>query len=229
MNSLMTATRTKAKAQDTKRARGSGPRDPERTSASILAAAVTEFTAKGYAGARIDAIALRSGANKRMIYHYFGGKEDLFTAVLEEAYLDIRAAERKLDLDKMEPEEAIDALVEFTWRYYLKNPEFLTLVNSENLHKGRHLRSSKVIQKEYPRFLELVQGIIDRGVAKGVFRDGISAVQLNITIAAISYYYLTNRYTGSIIYDRDLMDSRRLEERLEFNLQNIRRLLYTCC
>jgi len=204
-------------------------RDADATRKRILKAAKREFSRLGLGGARVDDIAARAKANKRMIYHYFGGKEDLFTAVLEEAYLDIRAAERKLDLDKMEPEEAIDALVEFTWRYYLKNPEFLTLVNSENLHKGRHLRSSKVIQKEYPRFLELVQGIIDRGVAKGVFRDGISAVQLNITIAAISYYYLTNRYTGSIIYDRDLMDSRRLEERLEFNLQNIRRLLYTCC
>jgi hypothetical protein len=82
-----------------------------------------------------------------------------------------------------------------------------------------------VITKEYSRFVEIVRDIIDRGVAKGVFRQGLDAVQINITIAAINYYYLTNRYTGSIIYDRDLMDKERLAERLEFNVDTIRRLV----
>ena len=126
-----------------------------------------------------------------------------------------------------EPEEALDSLVRFTWRYYLANPQFLTFVNSENLHKARHLKKSRVINKEYSRFIEIVQSIIDRGVAKGVFRQGLDAVQINITIAAINYYYLTNRYTGSIIYDRDLMDEKRLAERLEFNVDTIRRLVRT--
>jgi AcrR family transcriptional regulator len=201
-------------------------RDADATRKRILKAAKREFARLGLGGARVDDIAERAQANKRMIYHYFGGKEELFTAVLEEAYLDIRAAERKLKLDQMEPEQAIDSLVEFTWRYYLKNPEFLTLVNSENLHKGRHLKSSRIIGREHPKFLSLVQSIVDRGVAKGVFRRGVDAVQLNITIAAINYYYLTNRYTGSVIYERDLMHPDRLDERLEFNLETIRRLLY---
>lgn len=200
-------------------------RDAERTRASILAAAKQEFARNGLAGARVDAIAERAKANKRMIYHYFGSKEDLFTAVLEEAYLDIRAAERKLDLQAMPAAAAMDALVEFTWRYYLKNPEFLTLVNSENLHKARHLKGSSRIREEFQTFVGMVQSIIDRGVAEGDFRPGIDAVQLNITIAAINYYYLTNRYTGAIIYDRDLMSKQALDERLAFNIETVRRLL----
>ncbi len=200
-------------------------RDADATRKRILAAAKREFARLGLGGARIDTIADRAKANKRMIYHYFDSKEALFTAVLEDAYLDIRAAERKLELDKMEPRAAIDALVEFTWRYYLKNPEFLTLVNSENLHKARHIKTSNEIKHDYPYFLKVVQGVIDRGVASGVFRSGIDPVQLNITLAAINYYYLTNKYTGSIIYDRDLMDPERLEERLAFNIETIQRLM----
>ena len=189
--------------------------------ASGFVAAKREFARLGFGGARIDAIAERAKANKRMIYHYFNSKEILFTAVLEDAYLDIRAAERKLELDKMEPRTAIDTLVAFTWQYYLKHPEFLTLVNSENLHKARHIKSSSAIRHDYPSFVNVVRDIIDRGVASGVFRTGIDAVQLNITLAAINYYYLTNKYTGSIIYDRDLMDPKRLEERLAFNIDTI--------
>jgi len=200
-------------------------RDADATRKRILVAAKREFARLGLGGARIDTIAEKAKANKRMIYHYFHGKEALFTAVLEDAYLDIRAAERKLDLDKMEPEAALKALVEFTWRYYLKNPEFLTLVNSENLHRARHLKHSKAIKQDYPYFVNVVQKIIQRGVAKGVFRSGIDAVQLNITLAAINYYYLTNKYTGSIIFDRDLMDPKRLEERLAFNIDTVERLV----
>lgn len=208
-------TRTKAARQ----------RDPDATKARILAAAKREFARLGLGGARVDTIAEHAKANKRMIYHYFRDKEHLFTAVLEDAYLGIRAAERKLALDALEPEEALETLVRFTWKYYLANPEFLTFVNSENLHKARHLKKSRVLNQEYPRFVEILQEIIDRGVAKGVFRKGIDAVQLNITIAAINYYYLTNRYTGAIIYDRDLMEKDRLAERLEFNVDTIRRLV----
>ena len=200
-------------------------RDPGATKTRILEAAKREFAKFGFGGARVDSIAVRAHANKRMIYHYFSSKEELFTAVLEEAYLDIRAAERKLALDTLEPEEALDTLVRFTWKYYLANPAFLTFVNSENLHKARHLKNSAIINQEYPHFIAVVEGIIDRGVIKGVFRRGLDAVQLNITIAAINYYYLTNRYTGSIIYDRNLMSEKHLDERLQFNVDTIRRLV----
>lgn len=173
----------------------------------------------------MDRIATRSLSNKRMIYHYFGNKEQLFTAVLEAAYLDIRAAEKRLNLTDLDPAEAMDRLVEFTWRYYLDNPEFLTLVNSENLHRGRHIKGSTAIRAAFPPFVDMVQSIIDRGVASGAFRTGVDPVQLNITIAAISYYYLTNRYTGSIIYERDFMAEEQLRSRLRFNLETVRRIL----
>ena len=203
------------------------PRDAEETRRRILAAAKVEFARKGLGGARVDEIAARSKSNKRMIYHYFGSKEKLFTAVLEMAYSDIRMAERKLKLDELAPERAIRTLVEFTWNYYLANPEFLTLVNSENLHRARHLRNSMVIRDISGPFVAMVKSILDRGVAKGVFRKGIDAVQLNITIAAIGYYYLTNRFTGSIIFERDFMARKNLDERLAFNADTVLRLVKT--
>jgi AcrR family transcriptional regulator len=209
------------------RKRARMPRDAEQTRKRILAAATAEFARKGLGGARVDEIALRSKSNKRMIYHYFGSKEQLFTEVLEAAYLGIRTAEQVLHLDAMAPETAITRLVEFTWNYYLENPEFLTLVNSENLHRARHLKSSTVIRRASNVFVNMVKSILDRGVAAGVFRPGIDPVQLNITIAAIGYYYLTNRFTGSIIFERDFMSEENLRARLRFNLDTILRLIKT--
>jgi AcrR family transcriptional regulator len=200
-------------------------RDADLTRKRILDAATVEFAKKGLGGARVDEIALRSKSNKRMIYHYFGSKDDLFTAVLEAAYLGIRTAEQTLHLDELEPETAIRRLVEFTWNYYLDNPEFLTLVNSANLHRAKHLKSSAVIRKTSNRFVQMVKEILDRGVAKGVFRRGIDPVQLNITIAAVCYYYFTNRFTGAIIFERDYMAKENLSARLKFNLDTILRMV----
>ncbi|WP_417582658.1 TetR/AcrR family transcriptional regulator [Nitrincola sp.] len=200
-------------------------RDPEATQKRILDAAKKEFAKKGLGGARIDEVAERAKSNKRMIYHYFGNKEQLFQRVIEDAYLDIRAAEQKLNLEQLPPRDAIETLVRFTWNYYLKHPEFLTLVNSENLHRAKHLKSSEVIQEAHSSMVNTVSLILDRGVQEGVFRAGIDPVQLNITIAAIGYYYLTNRFTGSIIYGRDLMDPQALEARIQFNIETILRTL----
>lgn len=200
-------------------------RDPVATRARILRAAKTEFARLGLGGARVDAIAARAKANKRMLYHYFGSKQGLFLAVLEDAYGDIRAAERKLQLEHLEPREALRTLVTFTWKYYLKHPEFLTLVNSENLHKARHLKKSKVIGEMHESLVAMTAGLLQRGVQQGVFREGVDPVQLSITIAAIGYYYLTNRFTGSIIYRRDLMRPEALAQRLAFNTDTILRLV----
>ncbi|AVL54921.1 TetR/AcrR family transcriptional regulator [Roseobacter denitrificans] len=200
-------------------------RDADATRLRIMQAAKKEFAKHGLGGARVDEIAERAKANKRMIYHYFGSKEKLFKAVLEAAYLDIRNAEQKLDLDSMPAEKALEHLVRFTWDYYLKNPEFITLVNSENLHRARHLKKSEVIAVASRKFVSMMQNLLDRGVQEGVFRPGIDATQLNITIAAIGYYYLTNRFTGAIVFERDLMTPDALEERLAFNLDTIMRLV----
>lgn len=201
------------------------PRDAGQTRKRILDAATAEFARKGLGGARVDAIAARAKSNKRMIYHYFGSKEGLFTAVLESAYLGIRAAEQRLKLEELPPEEAIARLVRFTWTYYLAHPEFLTLVNSENLHRARHLKTSEAIRQSSGQLVAMVGRILDRGVQAGVFRPGVDPVQLNITIAAIGYYYFTNRFTGAIVYERDYMAPEHLEARLAFNLDTILRLL----
>ena len=161
-----------------------------------------------------------------MIYHYFGDKENLFLRVLENAYIDIRQAEQSLELDTLSAKEALDKLVQFTWQYYISNPEFITLVNNENLHRARHLKKSKIIEKANQQLTSLVENLLDRGVNEGVFREDIDPVQLNITIAAIGYYYLTNRYTGTIIYKRDLGSKESFEDRLKFNLKTIQRLVH---
>ncbi len=202
-------------------------RDPEATRQRILAAAKAEFARKGLGGARVDDIALRAKSNKRMMYHYFGNKDELFRIVLEDAYGDFRTAEAKLELDRLGPVEALKTLVAFTWKYYLDNPEFITLVNSENLHKARHIRDSARIREMSRPFVERMRQLLERGAAAGLFRKGLDAVQVNITIAAIGYYYLTNRFTGSIVFERDLMSGRALAERLDFNTRAILRLVCT--
>ena len=200
-------------------------RDAEATKARILAAAKAEFARLGLGGARVDEIAEKAEANKRMIYHYFGSKEDLFAAVLEDAYLGIRTAERDLQLDDLPADEAMVTLIKFTWDYYLKNPEFIRLVNSANLHKGKHLERSTKLRQASRQYVDLVKNLLDRGVAEGKFRDGIDPVQLNITIAAIGYYYLTNRFTGEILFERDYMAQSALDDRLAFNVTTIMSLV----
>lgn len=202
-------------------------RDSSATRKRILKAAKKEFSKKGLGGARIDEIALQSKANKRMIYHYFGNKEALFLKTLEDAYVDIRSAEQNLNLTALDPEEALIKLIKFTWDYYLKNPEFITLVNSENLHRARHLKKSGIIEDISNKFITMVGSILDKGVKTGQFRAGIDPVQLNITIAAIGYYYLTNRYTGAIVYQRELDSQQAYDERLNFNIETILRLVKT--
>lgn len=200
-------------------------RDADATKARILRAAKSEFARLGLAGARVDEIAKKAAANKRMIYHYFGSKDDLFRVVLEAAYLDIRHAEQALNLEDLDPETALVTLVRFTWNYYLDNPEFIRLVNSANLHQGRHVEGSERLKKVSRQFVEMVRKILDRGVAEGIFRGGVDPVQLNITIAAIGYYYLTNRSTGEILFEREYMTPNALETRLTFNIDTILRLV----
>lgn len=194
--------------------RGNGAgRDPERTRRRILDAATAEFARYGLGGARIDRIARRAGANKRMLYYYFGGKDALFLAALEGRYAHIREAERALQLEHLEPRAALDRLVRFTWDYCLEHPEFLTLLNSENLHKGRHLRNSRRVQAMHSPLVGMLREVLRRGTRAGLFRRGIDPVQLYISIAGEGYFYLSNRYTLARIFGRDLMTPRALAAR----------------
>ena len=202
-------------------------RDPSATRARILAAAKAEFARKGLGGARVDDIAARVKTNKRMLYHYFGNKEELFRLTLEAAYAQIWQAEAKLEIEKDDPVTALKRLVRLTSDYYIENSEFITLVSSENLHKARHIKASDRIREISRLFVWRMRALLERGVSRGLFRTGLDAVQLNITIAAIGYYYLTNRFTGSIVFEQELMAKDALERRLAFNNETILRTVCT--
>jgi AcrR family transcriptional regulator len=189
-------------------------RDADRTQQQILAAATAEFAAAGLGGARIDAIAERAGINKKLIYYYFTSKDQLFLAVLEQAYADIRSAERELHLESASPPEALRRLVAFTWDYYLAHPEFLTLLNSENLHRARHLQQSLRIREMNSPLIQTLGEVLERGRREGSFRGGIDPMQLYISIAGLAYFYLSNNPTLSTIFGRDLMAAKALSQRL---------------
>ena len=203
------------------RSTNGGRRDPERTRAAILSAAVEEFAAHGLGGARVDRIAARAGANKRMLYYYFGDKDGLFLAALEDRYAHIRSAEAALDLEHLDPRKALKRLVEFTWNYFLEHPEFMALLNSENLHLGRHVGQSRRVREMHSPLVEMLREILERGERAGLFRRGVDPVQLYISIAAEGYFYLSNRHTLSRIFGRDLMAPKALSERARHNADMI--------
>jgi AcrR family transcriptional regulator len=190
-------------------------RNPARNQERILKAATEEFARHGLGGARVDRIAARAGANKRMLYYYYGNKEDLFLAVLEARYAHIRRAELGLHLLDLDPLQGMRRMVEFTWDYYLKHPEFLTLLNSENLHRARHLKRSRDIAAMHSPLIALLRDLLLRGERAGKFRKGVEPVQLYISIAALGYFYLSNRHTLSTIFERDLLAPKNKAERLK--------------
>lgn len=189
-------------------------RDADRSQKDILDAACDEFALLGLGGARMDRIAERAGVNKRLIYYYFDSKESLFRAVLERSYEHIRSEEQKLNLTQVEPIEGIRRLISFTWNYYLEHPEFLTLLNSENLHRARHLKTSNKARSLNSPLIDAITDVLDRGTKSKLFRAGVDPVQLYISIASLSYFYLGNSHTLSTIFDRDLLAPKAKVERL---------------
>ena len=180
-------------------------RDPDATRLRILQAAIEEFSTSGYGGARVDRISKRAGTADRMLYYYYGNKERLFRVVIEKAYADLLHAEQQLRLDDAEPEDGLRQLIAFTWNYYLDHPEFIRLLNSENLQQGRNLkRASRVGALSHP-FLHILKRLLSRGAKAGVFRRGADPARIYITIAALGYFYLSNRYTLSNFLNFDLM------------------------
>jgi AcrR family transcriptional regulator len=183
--------------------RSTAKRDPEGTRSRILRTAVAEFSDKGLDGARVDAIAARARINKRMLYHYFGNKEALYRAALECVYADIRDHERTLRLEDQAPLAAMRTLVTFTWDYFIENPRFLSMLNTENLHRARFLKGLSRIPAMHSPLVTLIAGILERGVAAGLFRRGVDPTQLYISIAALAYFYLSNVHTLSTVFSRD--------------------------
>lgn len=188
-------------------------RNPEDTKERILAAAIDVFSRQGLGGGRVDAIAERAGANKRMIYHYFGNKDQLFIHVLEAVYGHIRSHERELHLDDLDPETAMRELVRYTFDYFLENPHFIRLLNNENLYEAKHLKQLSSIRDMHTPLTGRIKAILDRGVQTGVFRNGVDPVQLYISIAGVGYFYHSNVHTLSTIFGRPLGATDAIDER----------------
>jgi AcrR family transcriptional regulator len=180
--------------------------NPEMTKESILIAATEEFSNYGLSGARVDAIAARTRTAKRMIYYYFGSKEELFNAVLERAYSCIRAAERGLNLDRLAPVEAIRRLVEFTFDYEEANVDFIRLVAIENTHRGEHIVKSKMIKDLNIPIIDELQSIVERGQADGIFRSDVQSIDLHYLISSFCFFRVSNQYTLRAIFKRDMFD-----------------------
>lgn len=196
------------KAEAPKRARNSS-----KTKAAILVAGRAEFAERGFEGARVDAIAERAGANKRLLYHYFGNKEDLYRAVLLDAYEEIRRGERGLSLDQYGPADAMDRLVRFTFRHFLANPWFPRLLGTENIENARFLKTMPDIQALHSPLVGQITAILKRGAEAGIFRSDVDPVQLYISIAALGFFYVSNMATLSVIFARDLSGVAMVQER----------------
>jgi AcrR family transcriptional regulator len=181
--------------------------------AGILAVATKEFADKGLSGARIDAIADATHTSKRMIYYYYGSKEGLYLAVLEDAYRRIRATEADLHLADLAPQEALKALVGFTFDHHHSNQDFIRLVMSENIQRGEYLAQSQLIQELNASVIQSIEALYKRGVKAGVFRKGLDPTDLHASISALTFFNVSNRYTFDLIFQRDGQTSKALAAR----------------
>ena len=181
-------------------------RDRDRTQAEILEVATAEFAEHGFSGARVDEIAERTRTTKRMIYYYYGSKEQLFVAVLERAYAEIRAAEQTIDVDHLEPVDAIRRLAELTFDHQESHPDFSRLVAIENIHRAEHIAGRKDFAGQNSPAIELIERILERGYADGTFTREIDAVDLHMMISAFCVFRMANRHTFGAIFDRDPAD-----------------------
>ncbi|MEM7445607.1 MAG: TetR/AcrR family transcriptional regulator [Pseudomonadota bacterium] len=201
---------TPAKAKVSPNERSAGhrtKRNAERSRRAILDAALVEFSEHGHAGARIDNVAERAGVSKPLIYSYFGDKEDLYAAALREAYVQIRAGERTLDLESKDPEAAIRALIGFTLDHFRAAPWFISMLNTENLRGGSSIRRIEDVSEIQSPLMAELRKVLRRGENEGVFRSGVDPLQLYITIASLFYFPLSNHYTLSTVFGCEIDDA----------------------
>ncbi|MGQ5262033.1 TetR/AcrR family transcriptional regulator [Micromonospora sp. ZYX-F-536] len=186
-------------------------RDADRTRSEILAVATSEFADKGFAGARVDEIAARTRTTKRMIYYYFGGKEQLYITVLERAYVGIRALEQQLDVEHLDPSDAIRKLAALTFDHHEANPDFIRLVSIENIHRGRHIACSKILAGLANPALDVLARILEQGRVAGRFRADVDPVDVHMLISSFCVFRIANRHTFDAIFKRDMLDPVRRE------------------
>ena len=201
------------------------PYDAEKSLADILEVATAEFADKGLAGARIDEIAAATRTSKRMIYYHFESKEALYIAVLEAAYRRIRAIEAELHLEDLAPEDALRKLVAFTFDYQHDNEPFIRLVMNENMHRGEYLARSSIIQDLNVPAIDAVSRVYQRGLDAGVFRRDVDPIDLHMSISALCFFNVANRYTFSLIFKRDLTSPAALRARRDSVVEMVVRYL----
>ncbi|WP_263260200.1 TetR/AcrR family transcriptional regulator [Pseudomonas sp. RIT-PI-S] len=180
--------------------------NPEKTRESILQAAIVEFVAQGLAGARVDAIAERTQTSKRMIYYYFNSKEQLYVEVLEKLYGDIRHTESSMHLTELEPFEGLKRLVEFTFDHHDRNVDFVRIVCNENIHQGEYIKQSRSIRSMNQTVLVQLEALLAKGVASGVFRPGLEALDVHMLISSFCFYRVSNKHTFGEIFQVDFND-----------------------
>ena len=198
-------------------------RDAERARADILAIATEEFASKGLSGARVDEIAARTHTVKRMIYYYFGSKEGLYRAVLALCYERIRTIEVEIDTDALPPDEALRRIVRTTFDYHIEHPDFVRLVMNENIHHGEHIAQLPNIKARNRTAIVMLRKVIDRGVAAGLFRADLDPVELHMSISALSFFPVSNRYTFSHLFGKDMTSAKALQTRREIAVDTIER------
>ena len=189
--------------------------DSEASRADILTVATREFSEKGLAGARVDEIAERTNTSKRMIYYYFGSKEGLYRAVLERCYGHIRMSEAGANIETLPPEEGLRQIVRHTFDYHNMHPDFVRLVMNENIHHGEHIGEVASIKTRNRTVVSTLKSLLDRGVKAGVFRSDIEPIELHMTISALCFYNVSNRYTFSHIFEHDMTSAAAVSARRE--------------
>jgi AcrR family transcriptional regulator len=199
--------------------------DPERTKANILEVAAVEFGEKGLAGARIDEIAALTQTSKRMIYYYFGNKEGLYLAVLEESYRRVRDIEAELHLQDLEPEQALRRLVAFTFDHHLQHENYIRLVMNENINRGQFLAQSQRIQELNVPAIAAIKHLYERGVKGGIFRRGLDPVDIHASISALSFFNVSNQHTFGLIFKIDMKSSAYIAHRRDNVIELIVRFM----
>jgi AcrR family transcriptional regulator len=178
-------------------------RDPVQTRAAILSAAVDEFARRGFEGARIDAIARNTNTTRAMVYYYFESKEGLYVTVLESVYKGIRDGEKTLDLEHVDPLDAMRRLVSFTFDYYQNNPNFVKIVVAENQGGGCFIRKMNRLGKINRSIVDVLGEVLERGARQGVLRSGLDPVDVHMLIASLGWFQIANRYTFGTLFRRD--------------------------
>ena len=181
-------------------------RDAERTRAELLAVATRVFAEDGYSGARVDEIAEQTRTTKRMIYYYFGGKEQLYLSVLDHAYRGIRQAEQSLDVGHLDPVEAVRRLAELTYDHHVSHPEFIRLVSIENIHRGEFIKRLDGLRTSAAPAVTVLDDVLARGRAAAEFRKDVDALDVHLVISSYCVFQVANRHTFGFLFGRDLAD-----------------------